>query len=164
MELITMASLATALLLQDAEPSAMSEAERVARAYMSAYSQMDLEAMESYLAEDAEFEDRTATGPLAGEDGHHYETRAETMAMLQGFQAQYNPIELGFDWHTVFESNDRVIFSGHVNALYPTQDSNQNFRWRAEQVTVITVRDGSVVRHQDFANYAHPEQGLVPAD
>ena len=82
---------------------------------------------------------------------------------LRSFSASYNPIELGFEWDTVFESNGRVVFMGHVNALYPARTEGQNFRWRAEQVTVVTVRDGVVIRHDDYANYANPEQGLIPA-
>ena len=84
-------------------------------------------------------------------------------ALLQDFVDQYHPIELGFVWDDVFESNSRVIFIGHVNALYPTQDPAQRFRWRSQQVTVVTVEDGRVVEHRDYANYPGAEQGLVPA-
>ena len=164
MDLITIASLSAVIIAQDTQPAEQSEAERIARDYMAAYSQIDLVRMEAFLAEDAVFEDRTALGELAGPDGHRYDNREAAMTMLRDFQTRYNPIELGFVWDTVFESNSRVIFSGHVNALYPTQDATQNFRWRAEQVTVITVRDGKVVHHQDFANYANPQRGLIPAN
>lgn len=164
MDLITITSLSAAIIAQDAQPAEQSDAERIARDYMAAYSQMDLDRMESFLAEEAVFEDRTALGDMAGPDGHRYDSRAEAMAMLRDFNNQYSPIELGFVWDTVFESNGRVIFSGQVNALYPTQDATQNFRWRAEQVTVITVRGDRIVQHQDFANYANPQRGLIPAN
>ncbi|MBO6795679.1 nuclear transport factor 2 family protein [Maricaulis sp.] len=164
MDLITIASLSAVIIAQDAQPAKRSEAERIARDYMAAYSQVDLERMQSFLADDAVFEDRTALGEGVGPDGLSYDNSASVMEMLNQFRATYNPIELGFAWDTVFESNGRVIFSGHVNALYPTQDVTQNFRWRAEQVTVITVRDGHVVRHQDFASYANPQREMVPAD
>jgi ketosteroid isomerase-like protein len=141
----------------------MSEAEQLARAYMEHYSAVDWDAMETYLAEDVVFSDPTALGPDYGEDGAHYEGREAVMASLRTFSETYNPIELGCEWDTVFESNGRVVFMGHVNALYPARTEGQNFRWRAEQVTVVTVRDGKVIRHDDYANYATPEQGLIPA-
>ena len=50
---------------------------------------------------------------------------------------------------------------GEVNALYPTETEGQTFRWHAPQVTVITVRDGQVIQHQDYANYASPDQSLL---
>jgi hypothetical protein len=141
----------------------MNETERFARAYMEHYSAVDWDTMEGYLAEDVVFADPTAMGPDYGEDGALYEGREAVMEALRSFSASYNPIELGFEWDTVFESNGRVVFMGHVNALYPARTEGQNFRWRAEQVTVVTVRDGVVIRHDDYANYANPEQGLIPA-
>ena len=142
----------------------MSEAEALARDYMVHYSAADWDGMEAYLAEDVMFSDPTALGEDAGPDGHQYDSRDGIMAALRAFDERYNPIELGFEWDTVFESNNRVVFMGHVNARYPTEDPEHHFRWRAEQVTVITVRDGMIVRQDDFANYAAPETGLVPAE
>ncbi|MBO6730340.1 MAG: nuclear transport factor 2 family protein [Maricaulis sp.] len=164
MDLITFASLSVILVAQEAPDTRPSDAETVARDYMAAYSEMDLDRMEHFLSEDAVFTDRTALGEDVGPDGLMYESRDAAMGMLREFDAQYQPIELGFVWDTIYESNGRVVFMGHVNALYPTQDASQNYRWRAEQVTVITVRDGQVIRHQDFANYANPQRGLVPAN
>ncbi|MEA1940833.1 MAG: nuclear transport factor 2 family protein [Pseudomonadota bacterium] len=144
------------------DPAAMT-AEALARDYMVHYSAADWDGMEAYLADDVVFSDPTALGDDVGPDGYQYDSRAAIMAALRAFDARYNPIELGFEWDTVFESNDRVVFMGHVNARYPTEDPDRHFRWRAEQVTVITVRDGQIVRQDDFANYAAPETGLVPA-
>ena len=42
----------------------MSEAESVARAYMDAYSRIDLDAMASFVADDVLFVDATATGEV----------------------------------------------------------------------------------------------------
>ncbi|WP_417494042.1 nuclear transport factor 2 family protein [Maricaulis sp.] len=139
------------------------DAESIARAYMDAYSAANIDAMEPMMAQDMVFDDPTAMGEGLGPEGIHREGRDASLAMLRDFIGTYNPIELGFVWDTVFASNDRVVFTGHVNALYPTETEGQVFRWRADQVSVITVRDGLVVHHQDFANYAAPEQGLMPA-
>lgn len=138
-----------------------SDAESIARAYMAHYSAAEFEAMGPYMAEEIVFEDATALGEDIGADGIHHEGREASLATLQSFADTYHPIELGFVWDTVFASNDRVVFIGEVNALYPTETEGQTFRWQASQVSVITVRDGLVVHHQDFANYASPDRSLV---
>ncbi|MDG1417251.1 MAG: nuclear transport factor 2 family protein [Maricaulis sp.] len=139
----------------------MSDAERIAREYMMHYDALDLDAMEDYWADDVEFFDVTAMGPETGPDGIAMQSGAEAREMLSDFIETNQPIELGFEWHTIFESNGRVIFMGEVNALYPTPTDGQVFRWNAEQVTVITVRDGQIIRQRDFANYANPDRSLV---
>jgi ketosteroid isomerase-like protein len=146
-----------------AQGPANEAAEAVARAYMGHYSAIDLEAMAALLAEDAEFTDPTAEDDEHGETGFVGTGRESLITLLTEFVETYHPIEFGFEWDEVFTSNSRVVFIGHVNALYPTETEGQNFRWRSQQVTVITVRDGLVVRHQDFANYASPDRSLVAA-
>lgn len=154
---------ATACLSASAGAQDAADAESIARAYMAHYSAVDFDAMEAYMAEDVVFDDPTALGEGVGADGLHLEGREAGLAMLRNFAETSHPIELGFVWDTVFASNNRVVFMGEVNALYPTDTDGQTFRWRASQVTVITVRDGRVVHHQDFANYAGADQSLVLA-
>lgn len=156
-------SAALALTGASAHAQEMSEAETVARAYMDAYSRVDWDAMAALMSEDIIFADNTATG-TDDPEGIVTEGREALLEMLYGFEAQYHPIELGFVWDTVFESNARVVFIGHVNALYPTQDPAQRFRWRSQQVTVVTVENGRVVEHRDYANYPGAEQGLIPVE
>ncbi len=146
-----------------AQDEDMSEAERVARAYMAAYSAADFDAMEPFMAEDISFSDTTATG-TDDPDGLNLEGRAAAMELLHQFEAENHPIGLNFEWDTVFESNNRVVFMGRVNATYPTNEENRVFVWSSAQTSVLTVVDGLVVRHQDFANYPGAEQGLVDAD
>ena len=131
-------------------------------AYMAAYSAADFDAMEAYLAEDVVFHDPTATGQ--GETGLRHHGRDEIMAALRAFDAQYNPIALNFEWDTVFESNDRYVFIGSVNATYPVEQDGMVFRWSAPQTTVIHLRDGQIVEQLDFADYEGAEQGLVPIE
>ncbi|WP_291843858.1 nuclear transport factor 2 family protein [Maricaulis sp.] len=144
-----------------AQGDANASAETIALTYMSHYSDVDWDAMEALLAEDVVFRDPTAESPELGAAGIAGNGRDAMMSLLRAFSETYHPIELGFEWDKVFTSNSRVVFVGHVNALYPAQEEGQVFRWRSEQVTVITVRDGLVVEHQDFANYVSPEQGLI---
>ena len=162
----SLTTLATALLVA-ASPAAalaqdMTDAERVARDYMTHYSAIDVDAMARFWSDDIEFHDPTALGPgVEGEDGHHMQGRDEAYAMLSEFVENNNPIELGFRWDTVFESNGRVVFMGEVNALYPTPTEGQVFRWRSPQVTVITVRDGEIIRQVDYADYDGADRSII---
>lgn len=131
-------------------------------AYMDAYSAADFDAMEGSMADDILFVDPTATDQ--GEDGLVHRGRDEVMAALRDFAARYGPLGLNFEWTTVFESNDRYVFMGRVNATYPVEQEGMVFRWSAPQTTVLHVRDGLVVEQFDFADYEGAEQGLVPAD
>lgn len=73
-----------------AQDEEMGEAERVARAYMEAYSAADFDAMEPLMAEDIVFSDPTATG--TGEpDGLRREGRAAAMELLHQFEAENHP-------------------------------------------------------------------------
>jgi len=151
----------TMLLITPSTAEDMSDSEKIAREYMNQYSAVNLEMMESYLAEDVIFSDPTAMGPDIASDGIYHEGRDEALAALREFVENAHPIELGFIWDTVFESNDRVVFIGEVNALYPTEKKGQVFRWQSPQVTVLTLREGKIIRHVDYANYATPDLSLL---
>ena len=149
------------LLITPSIASDRSEVAQIAREYMNHYSAANMEAMEEFLAEEVIFSDPTAMGPNIDADGIYHEGRDEAVAALREFVESAHPIELGFIWDIVFESNGRVVFIGEVNALYPTEKEGQVFRWRSPQVTVVTIRDGKVVRHVDYANYAVPDRSLL---
>ncbi|WP_394693357.1 nuclear transport factor 2 family protein [Hyphobacterium sp.] len=134
----------------------------IINAYMAAYSAADFEAMAGFMDEAVIFSDPTATGQ--GETGLLHHGRDEIMTALREFAAQNNPIGLNFEWDTVFESNNRYVFMGRVNATYPVQQDGMVFQWSAPQTTVIHMRDGLVVEQYDFADYEGAEQGLVPAE
>ena len=142
------------------------DAERLARDYMEHYAATDWDAMAPMMAEDILFWDPTATGQGngSGDNGYRYEGREATLQALHEFSERYHPITLGFQWDTVFESNNRVVFIGHVDARYPMETPGQQFRWSAPQVTVLTVRDGLIVRHEDFADYTGAEAGPVTVE
>lgn len=150
--------LSVAVSAQDSD----AESRAAVDAYMAHYSAAEFDAMEAYLAEDAVFIDATATG--LGESGLVHHGRDSIMTALREFSAQNNPIGLNFEWDTVFESNDRYVFMGRVNATYPVDQEGMVFRWSAPQTTVIHMRGGFVAEQYDFADYEGAEQGLVRAD
>jgi ketosteroid isomerase-like protein len=149
-------------LAQDSDPEADAANQAIIDAYMAAYSAADFDAMERFMAEDVVFTDPTAVG--MGETGLLHHGRDEIMAALREFDAQYNPIGLNFAWDTAYESNDRYVFMGRVNATYPVEQEGMVFRWSAPQTTVIHLRDGRVVEQFDFVDYEGAAQEIVPAE
>jgi ketosteroid isomerase-like protein len=152
----------TAAMAQDSDPEAGAANQAIIDAYMAAYSAADFEAMEAFMAEDVVFTDPTAVG--MGESGLLHHSREDFMTALREFDAQFNPIALNFEWDTAYESNDRYVFTGSVNATYPVEQEGMVFRWSAPQTTVIHLRDGLVVEQYDFVNYEGAVQEIVPAD
>ncbi|MGE3150794.1 MAG: nuclear transport factor 2 family protein [Pseudorhodoplanes sp.] len=143
-------------LAQTASPG---EAERIARAYVAAYSAANWDGMAQYMAEDFVLIDRTNPDPSFAPE---YRSREAALAMLRRFGTEGGIIELGFEFPVVFESNGIVVFQGHVNTFGAPPGRDFAYRWRAQQVTVLTIRNGRVARHEDFANYAAPTVTRVP--
>lgn len=141
---------------QDTSPSSTMA---VAQAYMQAYSNADWDTMGDYMAEDFVLIDRTNPDP-----GFEPEHRGRDVAlqMLRNFGAEQGVIDLGMEFPVVFESNDIVVFSGHVNIEAAPPGADYGYRWRTEMVSVLTMRDGRVVRHEDYANYRTPTTTRLP--
>ena len=146
---------------QQPEPESL-DAEQVARDYLAAYGVLDLETMERFMSEDIVFVESTNPDPGRAPDGTYIEGREAFLGSIREFVDMMGISTLGFEWDWIFESNDRVVLSGWMNALIPTEDPTRNFRWRARQVVVLTVVDGTVVRHEDFIDNENAEEGMVP--
>jgi ketosteroid isomerase-like protein len=146
------ALLAVALFFAEAaiagEPSA---AARIARDYLTAYSAIDTATMARLLSSDAVFADQTA--PKSEGGPHLIAGRDAFLAKLKTFGLE----RIVYDVTTSFESNGRNVFIGRVSAYYPQKDGTR-LRWHSDIVTVVTVEDGKVVRHDDYANYTGAQQ------
>ena len=141
---------------QESEPSAV---EQVARDYMDAYSRANWDGMAPYMGDEYVLIDRTNPDPSFQPEHHG---REAALQMMRAFGRDQGVIELGFEFPTVFESNNIVVFSGFVNVYAAPPGVDYAYRWRAEQVTVLTIRDSRVVRHEDYANYRTPTATRLP--
>jgi ketosteroid isomerase-like protein len=137
---------------QQASSRPVTPAEAVARQYIAAYSAADWDAMAPFMAEDYVLVDRT-NPQLSGQE---FRGRDAVLDLLRNFGESGGIIGLFLDFPVVFESAGVVVFTGHVNTLSRAPEAGFGLRWRAEQVTILTIRDGKVARHEDFANYAAP--------
>ena len=129
-----------------------SAAEAIARQYVDAYSAADWDAMEPLMSDDFVFVDRTSPD-LAN---HEFQGRDAALTMFRDFGRRGRIVGLFLDFPVVFESQGVAVFSGSVNALSRAPEPGYGLRWSAEQVIILTVRDGRVVRHEDYANYTAP--------
>ena len=143
---------AVPLAAQEAAPptyASLSEATAlVAEAYFAAYIGRNWDELEPLLAEDASFQDPTATHVFGGvaSDGR--------AAMMERFRQGYAGIS-----HMEFATTRRII-SGDV-AIY-----EGGLDWGLDlgdgtlvasitpMVIILTVRDGKVAKHRDYVDYA----------
>lgn len=139
--------------------SAPNESEKIARAYMQAYSDADWDAMEPFMAEDFVLVDRTNPDPSFAPE---YKGPDAALTMMRAFGRDQGVIELGFEFPVVFESNNIVVFSGFVNVHAAPPGADYAYKWRTEQVSVVTVQEGQVTRHEDFANYGAAKMTRLP--
>lgn len=122
----------------------------LARRYMQAYDALDAGGMGELLAEDVQFSDRT-TPPEYGGPAEH-DGKAALLAAIGSLRSKGGMRELGLQWQQVFSSGDQVVFIGQVNALALGRNGGW-LRWRTGLVTAVTIQNGKIVRHQDFADY-----------
>lgn len=135
------------------------ESEKVARAYMQAYSDANWDAMAPFMADDFVLVDRTNPDPSFEPE---YKGPDAALRMIRAFGRDQGVIELGFEFPVVFESNNIIVFSGFVNVYAAPPGADYAYKWRTEQVSVITVKDGRVARHEDFANYGAATTTRLP--
>lgn len=142
-----------------AEQSTPNESQKIAQAYMQAYSDADWDAMAPFMADDFVLVDRTNPDPAFEPE---YKGPDAALQMMRAFGRDQGVIELGFEFPVVFESNNIVVFSGFVNVHAAPPGADFGYKWRTEQVSVITVKDGRVARHEDFANYGAATTTRLP--
>lgn len=99
------------------------------------------------------FADQTA--PKSEGGPHLIAGRDAFLAKFKSFGLE----RIEYDLATSFESNGRNVFIGRVSALYPRKDGTR-LRWHADIVTVVTVEEGKVVRHDDYADYTGAKQTI----
>lgn len=118
----------------------------IAREYLDAYTDEDLETQRRLLHPDALFQDPTARalGPASGQlisgADEILSRRARTYENISDFW-----MDIG---HT-FVSHEHAIFAGSVR--YVTRGGQ---RFLQPAVIIVEVRDGQVTRHWDFVDYS----------
>ena len=120
----------------------------VADAYFAAYTGRDWDALEPLLADEASFQDATATHVFGGvlSEGKP--------AMMERFRVGYEGItHMRFETERRLVSGNFAIYEGALDWGLDLGDG-KSVDSVTPMVIVIEVQDGKVVRHRDYVDYA----------
>lgn len=120
----------------------------IADAYLAAYQAFDIDRIEALVTEDFDFSDPTSESLP---NPFNYSGRDVVMGHWRDYRA-------GVDSHRfVYTIDRRYAFSGHVVLIGSIEvfATGQGMSSHAEAsiVTILTVRDGQVAAHRDYADY-----------
>lgn len=133
--------------------------ERIAREFVAAYESVNIDALRALSAEDLVSVDESAPASAGGP--YRFEGREAWLSGLEGFVREGGLIEIRQFHDTVWQSGEKVVFIGRFDARYrDPRGGVQHVKGRI--VTVIAVRNGKVVRHEDIADYPGFEILRVP--
>jgi ketosteroid isomerase-like protein len=121
---------------------------QIAEAYLAAYERQDHGAMRALYADNARFIDPTSfaiadiTAPIdwLGAD-----------AIIAGI-ASWGIDHLSYEIDRSYQSSNAVIFDGRTVVSYGSGADTRRFNYPI--ITIITVRDGKVVEHRDYTDFA----------
>lgn len=119
-----------------------------ATTYLHAYENLDVVALADIYAEDADFIDDTSRimpNPFV------WHGREAVLAGIQGWRDD-SVEHITYELEQVFESARRVVFIGYV--VTDLRGPNGQVRYRYPTVTIVTLRDGLVIEHRDYVDYA----------
>ncbi|GAB5382825.1 MAG: hypothetical protein Alis2KO_41660 [Aliiglaciecola sp.] len=137
------------------EPSA----KQIAQRYMQHYSNANFQDMATLMDPNIRFEDLTF--PVNQGGPAIYKGKTSLIGALEDFKQTSKLIRLGFEFESIYASENIVTFIGRVNSLYATSAENQTYQWQARQVSVIQVKNNLVISHSDYVDYANPSEKII---
>ena len=134
---------------REIELSGDSDTIALARRYIAAYQALDVERLESFYAADVRFIDPTSERtPLA--QPFIFEGRDNVLAAIA--QAAQSFVCIRYDVRRIYESSGHVVFAGKSQGLLKSEQGL--FTGDGTIVTIITIKEGKVVEHRDYYDYA----------
>lgn len=118
-----------------------------ARAYLQDYEQLDLAALSRHYSERADFVDETSR---AFPEPFIWTGRDAILAGIGRWKDTVRRLE--YRVADTFESAGRVVFIGTVDSVSPGPDGDVTMVFPV--VTIVTLEEGLVVEHRDYADYA----------
>lgn len=137
------------------------DVERIARAFIAAYEVVDLDALRALSAEDLVSVDESAPVDMGGP--YRFEGREAWLSGLAGFVRDGGLVDIRQQHDTAWQSGEKMVFIGRFHARYRDPGGGL-LHVRGRIVTVVTIRDGKVVRHEDIADYPAFEFLRAPHD
>lgn len=128
-----------------------SAAMRIAMDYIDAYGAFDLERVETFYAEDAVFTDPTSFEFTDFGAPYHWEGREAIIRELHELKTESGVVAVTYKSSQVYEASGRVVFVADLQPVYNTKEGV--VRTQVPIVTIVTVRNGKVIEHRDYADY-----------
>lgn len=134
------------------EPKATTTVE-LAEAWLDAYSTFEPAKMAPFLADDATFSDPTSTNQTASGGPFMFDGKAAILKGLGDYAAQYEAFSVRYDVERRYESGGFVVFVAGLAYDARTKDGKA-ISGGAPIVSVVGVRDGRIISHTDYFDYA----------
>ena len=136
--------LSAAAMAQDAEP----DINAVADAYLEAYQAFDIDRIETLVTEDFDFSDPTSdTLP----NPFNYSGRDTVLSNWRAYRSTVDTHRFEYSIERRYAYSGHVVLIGQI-AFYATGNGTEA-SGHAPIVTILTVRDGQVAAHRDYADY-----------
>ena len=155
--LASLSLLTSVILSTGAQAQDSAGARDVAEAYLAAYQTQDFDQMRELYAGDAHFIDPTSfdipqiTAPI------DWQGADSIIAGISSWGIQH----ITYHQDRSYEASNAVIFDGNADVSYATETGARIFNYPI--ITIITVRDGQVVEHRDYTDYAGAREISAPA-
>ena len=123
----------------------------VADNYMKAYAKFDLDAMSKFYADDAIFRDPTSD--MWGDYAWNMDGKEKIISRMKAFFNDYESGSASYAIKEKYESSGHTIYTGKVKY---SLTKNGELQTRCMRIsTVVSVKDGKVVEHRDYIDYAN---------
>lgn len=129
----------------DGDPETIALAQR----YMAAYLAFDIEALSEFYTEDTLFTDPTSFNTPRVATPYHWRGRKAITEAFSGFKDAV--IQYRYDLDRIFEASGRVVYIGR--AIITAKGEDGPVTTQADIVTIVTIENGKVSEHRDYANY-----------
>jgi len=145
---------------QEAKPADGAGTMTVAKEYIEAYSALDIDRLAELADEDIHFTDPTNVN---NPDAADQRGRDAVIANFRRMPEQFGATSLNFEIENAFESGGVAVFQGVMTMTVPIENE-RTYNWRARVVSVLTVEDGKVIRHIDYADYGGAEETVIASN
>lgn len=122
----------------------------VAERYLEAYTALDIVALEELYAEDAVFIDPTSFDVPQIAQPVHFIGKDNVLAFVASLDGVM--LDASYELDRIYEASGEVVFIG--DGVFTFASEPKPVSYRSAVVTIISVKDGQVIQHRDYADYA----------
>jgi len=121
----------------------------IAQTYLDAYLAQDVEVLRDMYAPEVVFTDRTSLDIADITAPFHYEGKDEVLGFIELLGKTV--VNARYELDRAFEASGEVVFIGQ--GVFTFAGDSGQLEYRAAVVTIVSVRDGLITEHRDYADY-----------